>query len=393
MSSKPPRHLPYETRALVDNIPYGRVSTSKTHLVLRSGRLLHSKSCNRFQSVVDSAGKKRAAAEPQAVTKRRKENPETEYESSDYESDLDGVPKAPKTITLKLPDVAKLLDRPVQGLGKVVAGNETLTTKHTCKSGKITRSIRFLSIKGLFRVAGSVATDRAHELYDWAADLCAPSLQTVTTVGKSLSLFTAKIPGIYFLLVGKLGDVKTSMGLASSEPDSWLVVKAGKAVDLNDRLPDHRRECGNYPGATLTVKALMITERSELSTAENAIHAWLHGAGEKRHGPIRIPSPDFPPSSVHRRQRGVDCENMAMPRCLGHHFHPSATVTLKGQTGGGGGGGGDIWSAISIFARTSKLQRKAHQFADNCNERTIDCHIWKLFYDILDVEVERFLLH
>ncbi|KAJ3162326.1 hypothetical protein HDU86_004806 [Geranomyces michiganensis] len=85
-----------------------------------------------------------------------------------------------------------------------------------------------------------VKTDRAQELYDWAADLCASSLQTVTTVGKSLALFTAKIPGIYFLLVGKLGDVTTSMGLANKEPDNWLVVKAGKAVDLHDRLPDHR---------------------------------------------------------------------------------------------------------------------------------------------------------
>ncbi|KAJ3144438.1 hypothetical protein HDU89_008264 [Geranomyces variabilis] len=235
----------------------------------------------------------RAAAEPQAVTKRRKEDPETEYESSDDESDLDGVPKAPKAITLKvwekpwgrdtpevrgertreglwvkLPDVAKLLDRPVQGLGKVVAGNETLTTKHTCKSGKITRSIRFLSVKGLFRVAGFVSTDRAQELYDWAADFWA--------------------------------TCKTSMGLAYSEPGSWLVVKAGKAVDLNDRLPDHRREFGNYPGATLTVKALMITERSELSTAENAIHAWLHGAGEKVEPKARRQLKDGSTKEVHK---------------------------------------------------------------------------------------------
>ncbi|KAI8585442.1 hypothetical protein BDZ88DRAFT_468668 [Geranomyces variabilis] len=211
-------------------------------------------SCNRFQSVVDLS----AAAEPQAVRQWWKENPETEYESSDDESDLDGVPKAPKAITLK-------------GLGKVVAGNDSLTTKHKCKSGKITRSIRFLSIKGLFRVAGSVATDRAQELCDWAADLCAPSVQTVTTVGKSLSLFTAGIPGIYFLLVGKLGD-----------------------------LPDHRREFGNYPGATLTVKGLMITERSELSTAENAIHAWLHGAGEKVEPKARRQLKDGSTNDVHK---------------------------------------------------------------------------------------------
>ncbi|KAJ3177616.1 hypothetical protein HDU87_004369 [Geranomyces variabilis] len=143
------------------------------------------------------------------------------------------------------------------------------------------------------------AGDGAQELYGWVADLCAPSLQTVTTVGKSLSLFTVKIPGIYFLLVGKLGDVKTSMGLANAEPDNWLVVNAGKAVDLNGRLPDHRREFGNYQGSTLTIKGLMITERSELPTAENTIHPWLHGAGEKVEPEARRQLKDGSTKDVH----------------------------------------------------------------------------------------------
>ncbi|KAJ3145162.1 hypothetical protein HDU86_001140 [Geranomyces michiganensis] len=54
-----------------------------------------------------------------------------------------------------------------------------------------------------------------------------------------------------------------------------------KAKDLNTRLPDHRREFGNYSGTTLIVKALMATELSELGTAEKAVLAWLDGAGEK----------------------------------------------------------------------------------------------------------------
>ncbi|KAJ3163661.1 hypothetical protein HDU86_000248 [Geranomyces michiganensis] len=122
----------------------------------------------------------------------------------------------------------------------------------------------------------------------------------MTTVGRSLSLFIAKIPGIYFLLVGKLGELKKSMGLANAEPANWLVVKAGKAVDLNDGLPDHRREFGNYQGSSLTVKALMVTERSELTKAENATHAWLHGAGEKVEPKARRQLKDGSTKDVHK---------------------------------------------------------------------------------------------
>ncbi|KAJ3176038.1 hypothetical protein HDU87_005555 [Geranomyces variabilis] len=78
-------------------------TTQKERILMESSSGLDKEDLEHtFYCSMNSAGEKRAAAEPQAVTKRRKENPDDEYDSGDDESDFDEVPKAPGKITLKV---------------------------------------------------------------------------------------------------------------------------------------------------------------------------------------------------------------------------------------------------------------------------------------------------
>ncbi|KAI8586954.1 hypothetical protein BDZ88DRAFT_454533 [Geranomyces variabilis] len=283
--------------------------------------------------------------------KKKKENTTSSDELSDVESAKDtpptirlstSEPRAPGTHAIEVrgtrrtnglffrrSDVALALDMTENAIRKLITGpqsmNDMLQVAFKIHDGTQSNlsphggQIGFLELSGKtfaaklpceWGAATIVGSEEEDTLYGLQQEAFAaaevrqdeaepPSPPLLTCAETSVGSF--RYPGIYFLLVGKLGDMRTSMGLANAELDNWLVVKAGKAVDLNDGLPDHRREVENYQGATLTVKGLMVTERSELTTAENTIHAWLHGAGEKVEPEARKQLKDGSTKDVHKK--------------------------------------------------------------------------------------------
>jgi hypothetical protein len=60
-----------------------------------------------------------------------------------------------------------------------------------------------------------------------------------------------KMAGVYLLLLGTVGNLRTALRLSDDLPEDMLVLKWGRTQDADDRLEKHSKEYGSLKGAKL----------------------------------------------------------------------------------------------------------------------------------------------
>ncbi|KAJ3146294.1 hypothetical protein HDU89_006280 [Geranomyces variabilis] len=105
--------------------------------------------------------------------------------------------------------------------------------------------------------------------------------------------------------------------------------ESGQGSGPERSVPDHRREVEENQGSTLTVKGLMVTERSELTTAETTIRTWLHGAGEKVEPEARKQLKDGSTKDVHKWSEIFELPRTQHPPVAVNPYTPASRVSAS----------------------------------------------------------------
>jgi hypothetical protein len=106
--------------------------------------------------------------------------------------------------------------------------------------------------------------------------LCANILGTsVSDIKRMLKSAVGRISCVYLLSIGITDDVKDSMCIKIKYKGTYIVIKFGKTVNLDERIDDHIRDYGDINGSQLAIKFFAQVDPEYLTEAEGEIREYF----------------------------------------------------------------------------------------------------------------------
>jgi hypothetical protein len=162
-------------------------------------------------------------------------------------------------------------------------------------SDQTNRKVLYLTYLGMLRVLFASRVGKAERFQKWASDILfthqmgtkeAKETLAADILGvpvqqfrESLSNSVTALPSIYFLTFNTVKELRTSMNIPESYPDTHIVGKYGFSKDLSRRANEHFTTFSKIPNVNIKMKHFSYVDNEYLSEAEKYIKVSLEGAG------------------------------------------------------------------------------------------------------------------
>ena len=163
----------------------------------------------------------------------------------------------------------------------------TLHSMESKNTNKPSKTLIYLTYKGLLRVLFVSRNNNADKFQDWAeeklftiqmgtrdqkvklgAEILNTSPRTLKVV---LDKHASTFPSIYLMSLGKVRDVRETFGIPVDKPDDSTVYKFGFSEDLARRVMELESEYSKLPGVTIQNAIFQIIDAKYTSEAENEV--------------------------------------------------------------------------------------------------------------------------
>jgi hypothetical protein len=154
----------------------------------------------------------------------------------------------------------------------------------------------YLTYKGLLRVLFASRSGNAERFQDWAEEtlftIQMGTLEKKEELGARIlnihvdnyravfSKYSQSFPCIYLLSLGKVGELKTELGISSDIDDSLTVYKYGHTIDMKRRLGEHGKDYSKYKSVNLDLEVFNYIDSKYTSEAEGDIRNMFDSFGK-----------------------------------------------------------------------------------------------------------------